>query len=56
VREVIRGVLERDGALTREEIIERVKRERYVKDATIVVNLQHSEFKRRDDGTYVLAR
>ncbi len=56
VREVIRNVLERDGALSREEIIDRVKRERYVKDATIVVNLQHSEFKRQPDGKYALAR
>ncbi|OGG59988.1 hypothetical protein A2765_00795 [Candidatus Kaiserbacteria bacterium RIFCSPHIGHO2_01_FULL_56_24] len=56
VREVIRNILERDGALTREEIIERVKRERYVKDATIVVNLQHSEFKRQSDGKYALGR
>ena len=56
VREVIRNVLTRDGALTRDEIIERVKRERYVKDATIVVNLQHSEFKRDGEGKYILAR
>ncbi|MEK7509328.1 MAG: sigma factor-like helix-turn-helix DNA-binding protein [Patescibacteria group bacterium] len=56
VREVIRNIIERDGALTREEIIERVKRERYVKDATIVVNLQHSEFKRREDGKYAIGR
>lgn len=56
VREVIKGVLSRDGALTREEIIDRVKRERYVKDATIVVNLQHSDFKRTQDGRYTLAR
>ena len=56
VREVIRGVLERGGALTRDEIIERVKRERYVKDATIVVNLQHSEFKRDNEGKYILTR
>lgn len=56
VREVIRNVLERDGALSRDEIIDRVKRERYVKDATIVVNLQHSEFKRQPDGKYALAR
>lgn len=55
VREVIRNVLE-GGPLTRDEIIERVKRERYVKDATIVVNLQHSEFKRLPDGKYALAR
>lgn len=56
VREVIRNVLTAGGALTRDEIIERVKRERYVKDATIVVNLQHSEFKRDNEGKYVLAR
>ncbi len=55
VREVIRGVLEREGALSREEIIDRVKRERYVKDATIAVNLQHRHFIRQPDGTYTLA-
>lgn len=56
VREVIRGVLERDGALSREEIIDRVKRERYVKDATITVNLQHTMFTRLTDGRYALAK
>lgn len=56
VREVIRNILERDGSLSREEIIDRVKRERYVKDATIVVNLQHSEFVRQNDGRYGLDR
>ena len=56
VRDVIRNVIQRDGALTRDEIIERVKRERYVKDATIVVNLQHSDFKRDSEGKYILAR
>jgi hypothetical protein len=56
VREVIRGVLERGGTLSRDEIIDRVKRERYVKDATIVVNLQHSEFKRTPEGKYTLSK
>lgn len=55
VREVIKGVLERDGALSREEIIDRVKRERYVKDATITVNLQHTMFIRLADGRYTLS-
>ena len=54
VRDVIRGILEREGPLTREEIIERVKRERYVKDATISVNLQSGSFKRMGDGRYAL--
>jgi hypothetical protein len=56
VRDVIRGILEREGALTREEIIERVKRERYVKDATIAVNLQNPMFKRESNGRYGLAK
>jgi hypothetical protein len=56
VRDVIRTILAREGALTREEVIERVKRERYVKDATIAVNLQHSLFERTSDGKYTLSR
>jgi len=57
VRDVIRGVLARGGeALSREEIIDRVKRERYVKDATIVVNLQNPMFVRLPDGKYALSK
>lgn len=55
VRDVIRSVMEREGKpLSREEIIERVKRERYVKDATIIVNLQDGTFRRTSDGKYAL--
>ena len=56
VREVIKGIISREGPLPRETIIERVKRERYVKDATIAVNLQSPMFTRLPDGTYALAR
>lgn len=56
VRDVIKGIIEREGPLTREEIIERVKRERYVKDATIAVNLQNGTFARLSDGRYGLAK
>ncbi|TSC63218.1 MAG: Uncharacterized protein Athens041674_282 [Parcubacteria group bacterium Athens0416_74] len=56
VRDVIRGILEREGALTREEIVERVKRERYVKDATISVNLQNPMFVKQSDGKYAFAK
>ena len=54
VRDVIAGVLKREGPLTRTEIVERVKRERYVKDATIAVNLQTGSFKRLPDGRYTI--
>lgn len=56
VRDVIMNILEKETKpLSREEIIERVKRERYVKDATITVNLQDPTFKRTPDGKYTLA-
>lgn len=56
VRDVIAGILKQEGPMTREEIVERVKRERYVKDATIAVNLQHSMFSKLPDGKYGLAK
>ncbi len=56
VRDVIKGILQREGPLTRGEIVERVKRERYVKDATIAVNLQNGMFTRTSDGRYSLSK
>src|SRR3989344_3875661 len=56
VKDVIKEILKKSGPLTRDEIIGKVKKERYVKDNTIVVNLQDSRyFKRRSDGKYALA-
>lgn len=55
VKDVLRDVLEQNGPLTREEIIDKVRKERYVKDNTIVVNLQDTNlFKRLRDGTYMI--
>lgn len=55
VKDVIREILEKNGPLTREEILEKVRNERYVKDNTIVVNLQDSAiFKHTKDGRYTL--
>lgn len=55
VKDVIKELLKKEGSLTKSEIIERVKRERYVKDNTIVVNLQDSSsFTSGDDGRYSL--
>ncbi|MDB5238494.1 MAG: hypothetical protein JWM46_764 [Candidatus Kaiserbacteria bacterium] len=56
VRDVISGIIEREGPLTREEIVDRVKRERYVKDATIAVNLQNGMFTRLPDGKYTISK
>ncbi len=55
VKDVLRDLLEKHGPLTREEIIDKVRKERYVKDNTIVVNLQDSNlFKKMSNGAYVL--
>lgn len=53
VRDVIREILDKKGPLTREQVIEEVKKVRYVKDNTILVNLNDPKnFKRAKDGTY----
>lgn len=55
VKDVLKEILKDEGPLTREDIIDRVRKERYVKDNTILVNLQDtSVFKRSKDGKYSL--
>jgi len=55
-REVVEHILrEEDRPMSREEIIERVMRERHLKKNTILVNLQNAKyFKRNKDGLYTL--
>jgi DNA-directed RNA polymerase delta subunit len=56
VKDVIRSILEKHGPLTKEEIIEKVMKERYVKENTIMVNLQNQKyFKKTKDGKYDIA-
>jgi hypothetical protein len=56
VKDVLRAILEQEGPLSREELIDKVRKERYVKDNTILVNLQDTNlFKRLSNGTYALA-
>ncbi|HMO78612.1 MAG TPA: sigma factor-like helix-turn-helix DNA-binding protein [Candidatus Paceibacterota bacterium] len=55
VRDVIKNILQKHGPLTKEEIIEKVLKERYVKDNTVLVNLQNqSHFKKDKSGKYTL--
>ncbi len=55
VKDVVRDILARSGPLTREEIIDKVRKERYVKDNTIIVNLQDTTlFKKLPDGNYMV--
>ncbi|MFT7644391.1 MAG: hypothetical protein ACI9BF_000034 [Candidatus Paceibacteria bacterium] len=56
VKDVLHGVLEQEGPLSREELIDKVRKERYVKDNTILVNLQDTSlFRKLANGTYTLA-
>ncbi len=56
VKDVLRDILRKEGPLSRNEIIDKVRKERYVKDNTIIVNLQDTSlFKRLADGRYTLA-
>jgi hypothetical protein len=55
VRDVIKEVIGKKS-LSREEVIEQVKKVRYVKDNTILVNLNDPRyFKRNKNGTYSVA-
>lgn len=48
VKDVIRKILEKEGPLTKEKIVEKVLKERYVKENTILVNLQNSKYFKKD--------
>lgn len=53
VKDVIVKVLGKYGPMTREEIFDKVMKERYVKENTILVNLQNSNaFKKDSSGKY----
>lgn len=56
VRDVIRDVLEKHGPLKKDDVIKHVRTARFVKDNTILVNLNDSRyFKRTKDGRYAIA-
>mgnify|MGYP003393163938 CR=1 FL=1 len=56
VKDVIGKLLEKHGPLTKDQVIEKVLKERYVKENTIMVNLQNPKhFKKDKEGRYSLA-
>ncbi len=53
VKDVIKKILEVNGPLSRQQIVDKVLKERYVKENTIVVNLQNPKhFKKTKEGLY----
>ena len=56
VRDVIAEVIKKYGAMTKEDVVEKVMRERYVKPNTVLVNLQNPKyFKKSKEGKYSVA-
>jgi len=57
VRDVIRNILRESGPLTKDQIVDKVLKERHVKPGTVVVNLQNQKyFKRGKDGKFLLVK
>lgn len=53
VKDVIRKIIEKEGPLSKDEIIKKVLKERYVKENTILVNLQNTRhFKKDKENRY----
>jgi hypothetical protein len=53
VKDVIKKIIDKDGPLPKEKIIEKVLKERYVKENTIMVNLQNPKYFKKDkNGLY----
>jgi hypothetical protein len=53
VRDVIREILKKAGPLSKEDVLEKVMKERYVKANTVMVNLQNPKyFKKNKQGMY----
>ncbi|HEY9584935.1 MAG TPA: sigma factor-like helix-turn-helix DNA-binding protein [Candidatus Paceibacterota bacterium] len=56
VKDVIRKILDKNGPLTKEQVIDKVLKERYVKENTIAVNLQNPKYFKKDkEGRYLMA-
>jgi len=54
-REIIRDILKREGPLSKEQVVEKVMKERYFKKNTILVNLVNPKyFKKNKNGLYTL--
>lgn len=55
VRDVIKEILKKNGPLSKEAVLEKVMKERYVKANTVIVNLQNPKyFKKNKQGMYTV--
>jgi hypothetical protein len=55
VREVIKEILKKSGPLSKDDVLDKVMKERYVKANTVMVNLQNPKFfKKNKQGMYIV--
>lgn len=55
VKDVIKNILKTHGSLTKEDIMKKVLKERYVKENTILVNLQDRKYFKKDSSDFYIA-
>ncbi len=57
VKDVIKEILVKEGPLTKEDVVDRVLKERFLKKNTILVNLQNAKFfTKLEDGRYTVKK
>jgi len=57
VKDVIKKLIEKHGPMTKEEVVQKVLKERYVKENTIIINLQNPKyFKKNKEGKYEIVK
>ena len=57
VKDVIKKIIEKNGPMTKADVIQKVMKERYVKENTIVINLQNPKyFKKNKEGKYEIVK
>jgi len=57
VKDVIKKLIEKNGAMSKQDVIDKVMKERYVKENTIIINLQNKKyFKKNKEGKYEVAK
>ncbi|MCR4283840.1 MAG: HTH domain-containing protein [Parcubacteria group bacterium] len=55
VKDVIKNILKTHGSLAKEDIIKKVLKERYVKENTILVNLQDKKYFKKNSSDFYIA-
>lgn len=57
VKDVIKKLIEKNGPMTKADVVEKVMKERYVKENTIIINLQNKRyFKKNKEGKYEIVK